>query len=343
MLLYIFKYKELKLSILCKIVTLICSVLAFANTEQPVAKKTINISFSFPTKESIIYNAFEDFFNQEAENVGKKKNIVFKIKYTVANNNAARQAADIEDLISLKPDFLILMPHDSKAILSSIRKANSAHIPVITYNRAPAYNEKIKPVSHVGLDTLQQGYSSAKVLFELMKKDGIAPKIINVLGDLVDENAVSRSAGLKKAAQEMGAEVLQDIPTGWNPERALSGLSAALRSKPMANSIFVASDHLLPGIQTALINSGRWLPYGNPKHMYFASQDVFPIGAEYLRKHYIDVSTAFDISAMSQQTFQVIIDLLEGKKVQTEYKVIGRVFTPENIDKEPDLWSKRYK
>ena len=106
-----------------------------------------------------------------------------------------------------------------------------------------------------------------------MKSDGVKAKIINVMGDL-DENAVLRSNGLKKAAEEAGAKVLQDVPTGWNPDKALSGLSAALQAHPEATAVFVGSDHLIQGVRTAMERADRWAPRGDAKHLYLGSQDT---------------------------------------------------------------------
>jgi ribose transport system substrate-binding protein len=54
-----------------------------------------------------------------------------------ANADAAKQLADIENLVVQGVDALIIVPIDEKAVLPGIRRANSAGIPVIAVTRIP--------------------------------------------------------------------------------------------------------------------------------------------------------------------------------------------------------------
>ncbi|HYF75199.1 MAG TPA: substrate-binding domain-containing protein, partial [Candidatus Nitrosocosmicus sp.] len=159
-----------------------------------------------------------------------------------------------------------------------------------------------------------------------------------------DENAVNRDKGLKKAAQEMGATIVQDVPSEWNPDKALSGLSAALQAHPDATGIFVASDFLMPAIQSALERAKKWAPYGEKGHIYLGSQDVFPSGAKLLKEKIIDVNTAFDIWPMSTSAIDTIIKLVEKKPIENKDILIkGRLFDQNNINTETNVWANDYK
>jgi len=302
--------------------------------------KPILVGFSFASKEGVIYQAFEDYIKK----AGQQSNPKVDFTFTVADADVGKQASNIEDLISQKPDLIVMMPQDSKAIVASIKAAHKAGIPVLTYNRAASPEADEKPDAHVGLDTVDQAYTTAKALFELMKKDGVEPKVINVMGDLRDENAVNRDKGLKKAAEEMGVAIVQDVPTEWNPDKALLGLSAALQAHPEANAIFCASDFLMPGVQAAMERANKWIPYGQSGHMYLGSQDVFPSGAKLLKEKYIDINTAFDIWPMSTAAVDTIIKLVQKKPLENNNILIkGRVFNQENIVNEQNVWANDYK
>jgi ribose transport system substrate-binding protein len=280
-------------------------------------------------------------FEAEMAALGKKLGKDIKVKLVSADGDVGRQNAQIRDLIALHPAAIFVFPKDSKAIVSSISAAEQENIPIIMYRRNSDPHASVRPTSFMGLDTFDQGYSTAKELFGQMKKDGVEARVINVMGDLGDENAVLRSAGMKKAAEEDGATILQDVPTGWDPDKAMSGLSAALEAHPNATAVFVASDHLIQGVSTALKRADRWAPRGDKKHMYLGSQDVFPVAISMLSEGYIDANTVYDLGMVSKKASDAVDDLLAGKKIDQEYLVKGRVATPENIATLPDLWSRK--
>ena len=53
------------------------------------------------------------------------------MKIADAQDDAARQADDIQNFISQNVDALLINPVDSDAIVTSIKAANNANIPVI--------------------------------------------------------------------------------------------------------------------------------------------------------------------------------------------------------------------
>lgn len=298
------------------------------------------VGYSMDALENDIWRAVAEMFEADVKALGESMGKEIEVQMVVADGDVGRQNAQIRDLIGLQPAVLFMAPKDSKAIVSSIAAAQNQGIPVVTHIRDSDPDASVRPNTFLGIDAFHQGYSTAKTLFEIMAEDGVEPKVINVMGDLGDENAVLRSNGLKKAAEEAGAEVLQDVPTGWNPDKALSGLSAALQAHPEATAVFVGSDHLIQGVRTALERADRWAPRGDDKHMYLGSQDVFPIAIDMIAEGYIDANTVFDIGVISKQAAEVVGKLIAGEAVEPSYAMEGRVATAENIADLPDLWSR---
>jgi len=113
-----------------------------------------------------------------------------------------------------------------------------------------------------------------------------------------------------------------------------------LQAHPDATAVFVASDHLIQGVRTALERAERWAPRGEEGHMYLGSQDIFPIAIDMIADGYIDANTAFDIGVISKQAAAVVEALLAGEEVEDSYAMEGRVATADNIADMPDLWSR---
>lgn len=300
----------------------------------------ILIGYSMDALENDIWRSVATMFEADMEALGEELGKDIKVQMVVADGDVGRQNAQVRDLIGLQPSVLFIAPKDSKAIVSSIAAAQKQGIPVVTHIRDSDPEAGVRPEAFLGIDAFHQGYSTATKLFEIMKEDGVEPKVINVMGDLGDENAVLRSAGLKKAAEEMNAEILQDVPTGWDPDRALSGLSAALQSHPDATAVFVGSDHLIQGVKTALERADKWASRGEENHIYLGSQDVFPIAISMIADGYIDANTVFDIGVISKQAAKVVKGLFAGEEVDPTYANEGRVATADNIADMPSLWSR---
>jgi ABC-type sugar transport system substrate-binding protein len=232
---------------------------------------------------------------------------------------------------------------DAKAIGASIELAASKGVPTICWDR-DADPSVTQANAWIGLDTVDQGYSTGSALFKAMKDAGVEPLVLNVMGATTDNNAINRDTGLKKAATEYGATILQDIPSDWNVDKAQSGLAAALQAHPEANAVFCASDYIWPGMQIALENAGRWVPAGEANHMWVGSQDVYPVAIPLLEQGYMEYNTAFDIWAMATKAADVISDMVDGKEFKAEkFAVKGACIGQGNVDTQEMLWSRDYK
>jgi len=312
--------------------------------ESTKAKNVIKVGISEASKEVVFYQEAEDEVMNAAKAWEHQTGRKMTFTVTVANGDVARQASDVEDLISKKMDIILMVPQDSKAIVASIKAAHKAGIKVMTFLRAasPAADEKAD--AHVGLDTTYQAYVAGKALLEKMQKDKVNPQIIHIIGDLRDENAVNRKNGFEQAVKELGGTILITVPTEWNNDKALAGLSAAFQTYPQANALFVASDALLPAVQTACERVDRWYPYGDAKHIYHADVDVQPNAIEPLEKGFIDVDTLWDHFVQGGAAVDTIVKLVDGVPLADKaIYVKSRIATPSNVDTMENVTSRNYK
>lgn len=281
---------------------------------------------------------------QLLEELAAKSNPPIELVFTAADMDVAKQASDVKDLISRKVDVILVFPIDSKAISSSVRDAHEAKIPVMSFLRQVHQEAKYQADVFVGIDAKWQQYSSAKSVFERMKKANVPIKgILWVSGDLRDENSRLRGVGLQEAAAEVGAKVLQDLPANWDPQQAAAVLAPALKAYPDANVLAIASDVMMSGVQQVLQDADKWYPNTDPKHLYFSSVDVFAIGIDLLRKKYLDADTLFDVKGMCQKAIEIMPKLAAGEKFDKDIMIQGPVYTPENVDDpalQGQLWQK---
>lgn len=314
------------------------------NGDEKKDASTIKVGFSFATQEGSFWQAIRVLMDRAAEDYTAANGVKFEITYTVADNDAGKQASDIKDLIAAGVDVMVISPMDSSAILSSIKECHEIGIPVITTSRQenPEATGAEKADVFVGLDSVDQAYTTGTAIFDKMLADGYKAEDIhpiNMVGDLADENAVNRSNGFKKAAEERGITIVQDIPFEWDTEKCLSLLSAALVAHPEVNCIFVPSDSHLPSAQSAMERNGVWHKYGEEGYVYLCSQDGSIEGLPYVRDGYCLANTSYDHWPVVQKVVEEVVLLAGGGTPENAVEMIsGRVVTPENVDTLENLW-----
>ncbi|MCI8598361.1 MAG: sugar ABC transporter substrate-binding protein [Lachnospiraceae bacterium] len=307
-------------------------------------KKEINVGFSFATQEGSFWQAIQVYTDLAAKEYGEANGIKINITYTIADNDAGKQQTDIKDLIATNPDVIVMAPMDSSAILASIKECHDAGIPVITTSRQenPEATGDQRADVFVGLDTTDQAYTTGITTIDRMIEDGYKPEDIhpiNMVGDLADENAVNRSNGFKKAMEEKGVTIVQEIPFEWDTEKCLSLLSAALVAHPEVNCIFIPSDSHLASAQAAMERNNMWHKYGEEGYVYLCSQDGSIEGLPYVQDGYCIACTSYDHWPVCVKVVEEIVTLANGGTPENAVEMMsGRVVTPENISTLENLW-----
>lgn len=302
--------------------------------------KKIVVGMAWPGMQDAVWSTSKELLEKFAAESDPPIDLVF----TAADMDVAKQSSDVKDLISRDVDIVLVFPIDSKAISASVKDCQDEGIPVMSFLRQVHTDAKYQADIFVGIDAKWQQYSSAKTVFEKMKKDGIPINgVLWVSGDLRDENSRLRGVGLKEAADEFGVKILQDLPGNWDPQQAAEKLAPALKAYPDANVLAIASDVMMSGVIQVLKDADKWYPYPDPKHMFFSSVDVFAIGEEQLRKGYLDANTLFDVTGMCKKAIELIPKLAAGEKFSEDIKIQGPVYTPDNVDDpalQDQLWMK---
>ncbi len=116
---------------------------------------------------------------------------------TNANEDTAKQIADVDSLIAQGVDILIFPPRESQALAPSVIKAKDAGIPVILIDR-DVDHEIAKPgedyITFIGSDFVDQGRRAAEWLVEAT---GGEAKIIQLEGTTGADPAIDRQKGFE--------------------------------------------------------------------------------------------------------------------------------------------------
>lgn len=307
------------------------------------ADTTLTIGFSWAHKNDTLFYGMADTLDAAVKaTMGDHGYDSVEWIDVIAEDNAQTQADDIEDLISRDVDVIVVYAFDSIAIGASIDSAKAAGIPIILYDRAPDASVT-QPDAFVGLDTVAQAYDAGKVFFQMMKDAGTTPnKIISIVGDLADQNALNRIEGFDKAAAEFGVKVDVTVPSEWNSDTALANFTTAWQANPDSNCVLIASDFIITSVQSVLEANNAWIPNGQDGHVWICAQDAFPVGLQFVRDGYIDVEGVYNLEGMADLFTSVVYDLVDGKAIANPAQTVGAgIMTKDNVNTET-WWAQAY-
>lgn len=162
------------------------------------------------------------------------------------------QMSEIEDVITKRPDAVVFVPVDFKAVVPGVQKMNAAGIPVVNVTDRV---EKGQIVSFVGSDDYSLGLTTARYLFKKMNGAGGIIILEGVRGVLT---SVERLRGFKKALEEFpNVELLASQPANYQRLAALEVTENLLQSHPNISGVLAANDAMALGAIEALDGAHR--------------------------------------------------------------------------------------
>jgi D-xylose transport system substrate-binding protein len=173
---------------------------------------------------------------------------------TDAQGSAQKQAADIEGLISQKPDVVLVVAFDSDAILPSIKALNDAGIKSI------AYDVQFEDPSalYITFDNVGVGRIIAKEVSKAKPEGNYA----FIKGDKGDPNATFLFQGMMEVLKE-GLDggkiknVCETFTDGWKPDNAQKNMEQCLTSTGnKVDAVLSENDGMASGVVAALTAQG---------------------------------------------------------------------------------------
>jgi ABC-type sugar transport system substrate-binding protein len=260
----------------------------------------------------------------------------------IAEGDANRQLEQIQSFIARRVDGIIVVPKDAKTVIPMIRAANQAGIPIVLYNR-PCDRTDARAVAVVA-DNYKIARATVEYMARQAKKSGGKHKAMILIGDLGDINAVGRRDGFDDALRDFSdtIEVVARVPTEWNQEKALAGVTNGLQANPDIDFIFTSSDFLFPSIVSALKTAGKYRRIGEEGHVVLGGFDGDATAYQMLVEGYLDADGVQDVYFESSAAVQAVLDLKAGKEVPDRILDEGFVINQANLrEASARMWGAR--
>ncbi|MFB7509931.1 sugar ABC transporter substrate-binding protein [Streptomyces broussonetiae] len=279
----------------------------------------LTVGLLLPEKTNTRYDRFDyPIIKSQVAELTKKRG---KVEYANADADAAKQTAQLQQMIDDKVDVILLDAVDSHAVAAGVQKAKDAGIPVIAYDRLAE-----GPIdAYVSFDNELVGEVQGRSLLEALGSNADSSnKIVMMNGSPTDPNAKQFKEG---ALSELNGKVTIAATfdtTDWKPENAEANMTKAINQIGRNNiaGVYSANDDMAGGIIKALKAAGvTTLPP-------ITGQDASLEGVQRVvaGEQYMSVYKAYPDEA--QAAAQMAVARIQGKDIQFDALTQDKVDSP---------------
>ena len=164
-----------------------------------------------------------------------------------AQNDPARQASSIEDLIAKKAGVVIINPTDSDAIVPTVKKLNAAKIPVITVDRA-ANGGTV--AAHIASDNVAGGVMAADYVGRRLAGRGNVVMLEGIPGSSA---ARDRGQGFRQGLKKYpGIRLVASQTADFDRAKGLAVMENILQAQKKIDAVFAQNDEMALGAVQAI-------------------------------------------------------------------------------------------
>ena len=164
-----------------------------------------------------------------------------------AQNDPARQASSIEDLIAKKAGVVIINPTDSDAIVPTVKKLNAAKIPVITVDRA-ANGGTV--AAHIASDNVAGGEIAANYVGDHLNMKGNVVMLEGIPGSSA---ARDRGQGFRQGLKKYpGIRLVASQTADFDRAKGLAVMENILQAQKKIDAVFAQNDEMALGAVQAI-------------------------------------------------------------------------------------------
>jgi ribose transport system substrate-binding protein len=188
-----------------------------------------------------------------------------QIVFADAQQDNAKQVADVESFLRQRIDLLMISPNEAKPLTPIVRRVFEQGIPVIVIDRAI---EGESYTVFVGADNRVIGQAAGQHVAEILGGKG---RVVEIRGLPGSPPARDRSEGFRDImAKYPGIQIVHDPVANWLREEALTQMEIALAAQPHIDLVYAHNDPMAMGAYLAAKAKGR------EREMKFIGIDALP-------------------------------------------------------------------
>jgi D-xylose transport system substrate-binding protein len=293
----------------------------------------VRVGLSLPTQREERWVRDRQAMVEEA----KKKKIDLKVQVT--DNDAAKQVAQCENLLSQGIKVLILAPHDASSASVIIDRATKAGVKVISYDRL--VTDSPLDYYYLSFDNVKVGELQGEFITKKVPKG----TYVVLAGSPTDNNAKLFREGAMKFIKPLADKgdikiVMDQFVKDWQASEAQKLCEQALTANQnKVDAVLAPNDGTAGGCIQALAAQGL------AGKVPITGQDAELTGAIRIVQGTQSMTVYKDTRALAKKAIDMALDLAEGKPIDTQGKTVNNnkkevpsvlltpvIVTKENLD-----------
>lgn len=304
---------------------------AAAGTEGKKAKEELVIGVSWKTLQEERWVRELEVMEKVCEEQG------IKLIYQVSENDAMKQASQIENMVSQGIDILIANGNEKETISNAMKAAHDAGVLV-------CYYEATSGECYADLSGGNEEFAIGKQITEAIANMNISGKVAYVYGDPAGGTGVQKfHDGMHESMSKCDVEVIgEQWATNWDPAVAMSNAENWIATYgEELTAILCMNDGLAGGAIQALTDAGlegKVLVCGQDCDLVALQRivagtqvsTVLKSGNEY-PEQFINTCIDYYLGNLTMDDFETTENNSEGEEIPF-FNYAGKVITKDNID-----------
>ncbi len=226
------------------------SSIAPENTAQTELVGNVRVAIVPPGFTSPFHVALKD----GAIHAGEQFNWKVDVVAAENENDFAGQVAVVEQELQKGISAISINPIDARAIVTAVREANEADIPVFMHNLiTPVSDGKVQ--EYIGYDQWNGAAKLARYTCELLHNQGYVYILMGIPGFHTNRRTQGYKWGLQQNCP--GIKVVGEQTAEWDRTKAIEVATVALQQHPEINAFYGNSDEMGIGACIAASKLGR--------------------------------------------------------------------------------------
>jgi D-xylose transport system substrate-binding protein len=179
-----------------------------------------------------------------------------EVLYANAAQDATKQQAQAEAVITRGAEVLVLDAVDAEAAATMVERAKQSNVPVIAYDRLISDADIDY---YVSFNNVRQGRIEARTLLDKLGNNGDGNSIVMLNGSPTDPSAGDYKKGAHQILDASGVEIAKEYDTpDWSPDKAQLQMEQATTAlgKDNIDAVYSANDGMAGGAIAAMKSAG---------------------------------------------------------------------------------------
>lgn len=210
------------------------------------AEKNITIAICVPRLSNPFFGRAASILQAYAETLDGVEVVVYD-----ANDSAATQLEQIENVITKKVDGVLMAPVVSDALVPAAEALEEAGIPFVTVDRMVNYDAYI---AHVGGDNVSGGRVAAEYIADVIGDD--EAKVLLMLGTLGASPTLQREEGFMEVMSTKSNITVIKESANFLRSEGMTVMENVLQANPDIKAVFTQNEEMGLGAIEALQDNG---------------------------------------------------------------------------------------